>query len=770
MRSTTARALIALSMAGCLELVPGRASAQTAQGEIEGRAAPVARRKCMGGAAAGALCNENADCPGSTCAARNVFNISVAVQFNATAAELTTIKNAISGMSAVLFDVTDGQAEIGQATIHNNAFGTAADIRVYPTTTPTWWTTNTGGWKTGGSIHVSYNNIASAAAAGESFAHEFVHLVFDARDEYEARAAGCGMVTGNASCPDAGTVAAGQQACLMEVGGLNAGDPGTELCWGQGNAANLTDVSGGNHDATDVTEQSRCRSNRSCWAQVVWSWPNTFLAPAGAPDPAANGAIVDATKFIDVDATRRVVLVLDQSGSMSSESPTRLERLKVAANDFVTLAETGTELGIVSFSTDADPAHGYAQVTIGALGANRSAWTNAVNALTPKARTNIGDGLQKARDLITTAGGPTGNTFIVLMTDGLNNEPWPNYAADLQSKLNDLLAAGIPVYVTCTGSDLGLESQCSEIAAATNGFYVDSADAAQLPEAFTDLHELTSRRAPITSLEGDLAKGEASKTVPVEAGAQSVTFALTWREPRTSADLVVIDPAGAEHASSSMPMGRFARFNKPDAGAWTMVVRPPRGTATEGNARGTGPFVARAYVRHQLAEVRIAVRRPSVLPGQDIYVYAFPGFSGPVSSNQPLVARVLRPDGKEDRLELHDRGRVIGEAGDDEAEDGIFTGVYRATSLSGGYSFVLPATIDAWRRNAEAFARDPKFRSPRFVREVRASAAVSDPRSVTVDPPPPSTNWCRIIIAVLLLLLLIVALLWLRCLRRSATS
>ena len=177
--------------------------AQTALGELEGRPAPVALRRCVAGANAGSICNENADCPGSTCVDRNVFNISVAIHFNATAAQLTAIQNMITAGSALVFDATDGQAEIGQATLHNNAFGTTqADVRVYPATTPTWWQANTGSWKAGGSIHVSIDNILAAGAVGESFGHEFLHLAFDPRDEYERRAAGCGAATPNDSCPE----------------------------------------------------------------------------------------------------------------------------------------------------------------------------------------------------------------------------------------------------------------------------------------------------------------------------------------------------------------------------------------------------------------------------------------------------------------------------------------------------------------------------------------------------------------------------------------
>lgn len=110
-------------------------AAGTDLGEIEKRPAPVGRRICLDGANTGELCNEDADCPGSTCKDRNVFNLSVAVHYDAPAADLTAIENMITATSARILDVTDGQAEIGQATIHNNAFGTSeADIRIYPAT------------------------------------------------------------------------------------------------------------------------------------------------------------------------------------------------------------------------------------------------------------------------------------------------------------------------------------------------------------------------------------------------------------------------------------------------------------------------------------------------------------------------------------------------------------------------------------------------------------------------------------------------------------
>jgi hypothetical protein len=411
-----------------------------------------------------------------------------------------------------------------------------------------------------------------------------------------------------------------------------------------------------------------------------------------------------------------------------------MDRLKVAAKDFVTLAETGTELGIVSYSSDAETASGRVNVAIGSLGANRSTWTNAIDGLSPDSRTNIGAGLQKAKTMIDNAGGVTANTFIVLMTDGLNNEPRPQATADadLQSKINDLQTAGIPVYVTCTGSDLGLQSQCSEIAAGTGGFYVDSADAAELAEAFVDIHERTSRRESIDSARGRLLEAR-SKKVFVEEDSVSVTFALIWDDPNAEAEVIIIDPAGDQHRTERMPQGRYARFAYPMPGEWEMQIDPLGDVDSD--------YVARAYSKNQIHSLTAAIRYPTVLPGEDIYVYAYPrSVGGAVGDPERRIeAEVTLPDGSTDAFELHDAGRDPGGGGDDAYDDGIFTGVYRNTKLKGAYTFHLRSFIEGWPQSGDREVRDPTIESARFVREVRVSAAVGDPTDVEDEPedPPP---------------------------------
>jgi hypothetical protein len=571
-----------------------------------------------------------------------------------------------------------------------------------------WWMANTGSWKTGGSIHVSYANVAASANPGNVFIHEFTHLVFDARDEYQSRAVGCGVLLGAADCPDAATQALGEDPSIMD------NSSATEYCWGHGDPADLSDVSNGNHDATDVTEQSRCRNNRSVWDQVVWAWPNTILAPIGAPDPGTNGAVLNAPNIINVDNDRRLVLVLDESGSMGTETPTRLSRLQVAALDFVTLAESGTELGIVSYSTDADPANGHADVAIAPLGADRSDWEDAIVNLNPYGMTNIGDALDRARDMIMLSG-VTANTFVVLMTDGLNNRPQPNPATDLQSKLNDLLADGIPVLVTCTGSDLGLDSQCAEIAAATNGFYTDSADPADMQDAFVVMHEKTRRSDPTQTATGVLDE-EVEDTFYVEQGAASVTFTMTWLNADTSAHGIVEDPDGNRFQMSSIPQGGYLRFDNPISGDWTVspfyVITP-----------SVDFYTTRAFVQSPVAQLAGSATKASVNPGEPIKLLAFPRYGGSIiNESRQLIGEVIRPDGTTEDVVLSDGGRIAG-TGDDVPDDGEYTGLYANTQLGGAYTFIINLDSEGWISNEDGILGAG---IPRFQRELRITAAVNE--------------------------------------------
>jgi hypothetical protein len=480
----------------------------TGFGVIEARPAPVIRRVCTAGPWPGAWCNSDAACDGYPCAASNIFNLTVAVRFHAEPGELQIVETSIQQASDWLFDATDGQMQIGQVTIWNNAYGLKGHVAIdkegsCQTATGTW------GNYTAANCRLGFQNIQGSASC---VAHELAHLIFDVRDEYKTELPGCsGNNTNTRWCP---VLMSGEEPCLMEC----CQGIGTEFCWGQGNEDDPTDISGGNHDPDRSTQQSICRKGRSCWDQIGWSWPNTFLVPAGAPDPAANNLTAAPVQFTHQTSVGRIVLVLDRSGSMGLDMPTRLDRLKTAALDVVEVAHEAAEVGIVSFHSTEKM-----EVPLAPFNPNidpaRLLHKNAINNLTPQLATNIGDALRLARDMILNTGGVTGETAILLMTDGLNNRPQPDPNGDLDNALTLLNQDSIPVFVTCTGDDPGLDSQCARIAGFTNGSYVNEFHPAKLGETLVEFHELAM---------GRIAAGSISGTIVPSDEPSLVTAASRW--------------------------------------------------------------------------------------------------------------------------------------------------------------------------------------------------------------------------------------------------
>lgn len=409
---------------------------------------------------------------------------------------------------------------------------------------------------------------------------------------------------------------------------------------------------------------------------------------------------------------------------------------------------------------------------------NRANWNNAVNNLSTGGWTNIGDGLQKAKDMIVAAGGVTANTYIVLMTDGLNNRPSPQATADadLQTKIDDLLLSGIPVYVTCTGGDLGLQSQCAEIGTGTNGFNSDSAQASKLPEVFVDFHERITGRQAIDSVHGNFSKiaSFSPASFYVDEGSSSVSFSLLWNEADTKASVTIQAPDGATYQTRSIPQGQYARIANPISGNWQMRIDP--------SGRSNSNFVARAYVQNRVNVFNAYLRSNSILTGEEIYIYAVPqSFGGPITKQgEAFIAVVTLPDGSTRQIELKDNGRDSAGNGDDLAKDGIFTGVFDDTAQKGAYGFQVKADIEGWQLGEDGHVRDEDLTSPHFIREISVSAGVRDPNDIETtleddpegkpetDAPedPVSILWIYIIV----ILLIVIIWLLLRCCCRKDIS
>lgn len=282
----------------------------------------------------------------------------------------------------------------------------------------------------------------------------------------------------------------------------------------------------------------------------------------------------------------------------------------------------------------------------------------------------------------------------------------------------------------------------------------------------------------VATVEGSL-KEAAKRALPfyVDEGSESAGFSLLWDNAAAGASVALIDPNGTAHQTRPIPQGVYARIAKPVPGEWQMRV-DPRGADSR--------FSARAYVHNRINNFVASTRWPTVTPGSEQYVYAFAKSRGG-SITKPgakLVARVSKPDGSSATLELFDNGRDPAGHGDDIAGDGIFTGVYIDTAQKGAYGFSVAADIDAWHQGSDPHVRDDTLVSPRFLRELRVSAAVGDPGDVVTRPEddhktppgggdqPPKPDIDRWLLIVILVLILIGLILFWRCCcrRRSAVG
>ena len=147
-----------------------------------------------------------------------------------------------------------------------------------------------------------------------------------------------------------------------------------------------------------------------------------------------------------------VILIIDRSGSMGWDSPTRLSKAKEAAKAFVgNLNSSLDRVGLVSFATTA----AWNRI----LTSNFTAVNVSIDAMYANGATCIGCGINYANNELTSLGRPEAVHVEILLTDGNPNEPnGPGngfYEADAQYARNLTQAAhnaNITLYTIGLGS------------------------------------------------------------------------------------------------------------------------------------------------------------------------------------------------------------------------------------------------------------------------------------------------------------------------------
>lgn len=180
-----------------------------------------------------------------------------------------------------------------------------------------------------------------------------------------------------------------------------------------------------------------------------------------------------------------VVFVMDRSGSMGYDTPTRLSQAKNAADTFVDRLGADDQSGLVSYSNTA--------TLDKALSNNHSSTKTAIDNLVAGGATNIGDGIALGNGQFAANGDAQAVKIEILLTDGMANKPngpgtgeFPADVAYAQAKALEAAAAGIKIYTI--GLGLGVnENMLKQIASSTHGEYHYAPTANDLDSIFSEI-------------------------------------------------------------------------------------------------------------------------------------------------------------------------------------------------------------------------------------------------------------------------------------------
>ncbi|MET0649710.1 MAG: VWA domain-containing protein [Pyrinomonadaceae bacterium] len=639
------------------------------------------------------------------------FNFCVSVRFNATAAQLQQIRTAFQNASQVLSDATDGQHRFGTISIVNDSGASeSAEYWINPQSGRAYATQGRYGIR-GEHVMLYFpdNFQATNGADGDAYtvAHEHAHHAYGVLDEYSGP-------SGNAECaapPDTANL----NFCLMDNYFTRGGKSGG------GSTYTLNEFCvASNHDPDADTYQED-RNHRSCWVQIGAHPKRAATAPSGLPTDAAPAG--HTVTFEDGTAGLRVVLVLDHSGSMSTDN--RLVLAKQGAKQFVDLLQDGDQISVVSFDDTATV--NFTLTTINGS-ATKTAAKGSIDAISLGGNTNIGGGLQAALNQITAPTDHSCNNVVVLLSDGDHNTGTApaSVIPALQEEGVTVLSVGLGAGISASG-----QATLQNVANQTGGKFYRVSGGADLTALFQQLAAETTGSGLLTRSPMTLSPAQTREIqVFVEPGSETATFTLGLASSSDDIRLSLRSPSGAvidvtnvgsnpNVETFSDPNSRVFRVRSPEPGVWTLVVN----SLTVSNGR----VVAQAFADHDGVQFNLSVTKDTLVFPEVVELQATPRFRGESVTGATITGFVTRPNGSSVAIALADDGSPA--TGDAVAGDGTYSARFNQYNGNGTYTFDVTAVVFNGRtyRGEDIFDFAASNESPvsRFQRSSNTTAVVT---------------------------------------------
>jgi len=376
-----------------------------------------------------------------------------------------------------------------------------------------------------------------------------------------------------------------------------------------------------------------------------------------------------AGKAVNVD----IALVIDSSGSMSSNDPTDLR--KAAAKYFVDFLSIGDWVAVVDFDEDVAVWKHLTNITNQAV---KNEIKNAIDNIDSSGMTNIGGGLLYGYNELNST--QTGNRkAAILLTDGYHNTgTHPNQVVPKYK------AKGWPIYTIALTGDAD-ENLLKQIASETGGKYIKAEKAEDLLEIYNDLKKIVKKQSTLQKISKTISQGEnITQDVMIDPSIRSFDVSVSWQG--SDLDLYLYYPNGIQvELNASSPTGtndpnityissstyELYSVENPVPGRWSYEIIGKQVTGKE-------KFTATVAATTEIILSATTDKLEYYLNEPVIIMATFTNLTGGIE-NADVTANITKPDGFVENVRLADKG------------SGSYSTIYANTSLSGTYAVEVKA-------------------------------------------------------------------------------
>jgi hypothetical protein len=438
----------------------------------------------------------------------------------------------------------------------------------------------------------------------------------------------------------------------------------------------------------------------------------------------ANSAVLSATQTSAVNYAPRTdadnMLIIDRSGSMAGA---KLDAAKKAARLYVDSWRFGDMIGVVSYDHEIILDMPLQTWTDNPGGGTRQTAFNAIDGLTSRGATHIGDALMKGLSELQTTGNAAHDWALILLSDGVEEESTVPITVDFPTAINNIagLTTKRPVIHAIAIGPNADGPKMQNAATATGGTYqfvsapvaassiagmatTAGLNAPDSPTAITNARlDLDARYRFIATdilghqqfftfvgpLSGDPGGFESDLvSIPMEFSAAEVTFSLSFDGPCVC-DVFLRDSLGNLILVAETDGRHYVwRASQPKSGPWTLFIDKrfvgPKVTTADAPQQGEQlpPYLIHAAVKSDaILDVDFPVPPEDRVAGVPMPIVATLTDAG-VVVDASVLAEIVAPDNTTHFLLLLDDGLH----GDGAEDDGIYANTFYKTGVAGSES------------------------------------------------------------------------------------